>query len=62
MSSMMKKLWQRTLAGLRDGGAASAVEYAIVLCLIILVCMSTLHAIGMWNAPVFALLTEGIKV
>lgn len=59
---MMKKLRQRVLAEVRDCSAAAAVEYAVVLCLIILVCMSTLHALGMWNAPVFALLTEGIKV
>jgi len=42
--------------------AATVVEYAVLLGLIALVCMSVIRAIGLWDASVFAQLTDGMLV
>jgi len=58
----MKRLRQRVLAEACECSGTSAVEYAVVLCLIALVCIGALQVLGMWNAPVFAMLNDRLKV
>jgi Flp pilus assembly pilin Flp len=62
MYGMIKKLRQRVLAGASECSGATIVEYAVVLCVIVLVCLSTLQALGMWNSPIFAMLNDRVKV
>jgi len=46
---------------LLDEGA-TAVEYAVLLGLIVLACVSVIRSLGFWSAAVFAELTNGIPV
>ncbi len=61
MWQVMKRLRQ-WLFGEAGCGGVTVVEYAVVLGLIVLVCISTLKAIGYWKAPVFAQLMNGVSV
>jgi Flp pilus assembly pilin Flp len=62
MYQAMKKLIARMFQGTDDCSGATAVEYAVLLGLILLICMSAVQMIGHWDAAMFAKLTEGISM
>jgi Flp pilus assembly pilin Flp len=62
MYGMMKRLRQRLLAGACQCSGATIVEYAVVLALIVMICIGTLQILGMWNAPIFAMLNDRLNV
>lgn len=59
MKRMIRAMGRRLWADADDCCAATAVEYAVVLGLIVLTCISAVHALGGWNSNVFTFLVEG---
>jgi Flp pilus assembly pilin Flp len=62
MYQAVKTLIARMLRDARDCAGATAVEYAVLLGLIVLICMTAIQAMGNWNAATFAKLTNSIPV
>lgn len=62
MYQAVKRLIARMLRDVGDCTGATVVEYAVLLGLIVLICMSAIQAIGKWDAAIFAKLTDGIPV
>lgn len=63
MYQAVKELMAKLLRGAGHCSGATAVEYAVLLGLILLVCMGAAKAIGSgWNTVVFAKLADGIKM
>lgn len=60
MYQAVKRLIARMLRGADDCSGATAVEYAVLLGLILLICMSAIQIIGHWDAAMFAKLSDGV--
>ncbi len=59
--ALLKRVWQRAAAGVRDGGGESGqglAEYALILALVALACVVALGALGgaIANSPGFSIL------
>ena len=53
MLRQLKRLFPRTGRVLEETGGATAVEYAIMLALIVIVCLGAITAVGVENAASF---------
>lgn len=62
MCLRVRKLRDRLCEALLDNEGATAVEYAVLLGLMVLVCVSIIRAVGLWSAAVLAELADSISV
>ncbi len=62
MCEMISRLCKRIQTIVGDSDAATVVEYAVVLALIIMVCIGVIHTLGTWNGAIFAYLAQRISV
>ncbi len=61
MTRMINRLRQAVRAITGGSSAATVVEYAVVIALIIMVCIVVVQALGGWNSAIFAYLAQRVS-